>query len=148
MERMMKTIEQIRAALADAHPSLARGTLNGRVEMPTTERDAMLDIWAQVEFEELAAREAAKLGAIKSAAGAVILARLPAWRQANLTARALELSDAKHTRELTESELGEQSAIASAWAWVRVVRAHSDAIEALAASGETVDLAAVEWPAP
>jgi hypothetical protein len=94
------------------------------------------------------AMEAANLNAIKAAAGAVILDRLPAWRQANLTARALELSDAKHTRELTESELGEQSAIAAAWAWVRAVRAHSDALESLAASGETVDLAAVEWPAP
>lgn len=57
---------------------------------------------------------------IKAHAGTVILARLPSWKQANLTARALEL--------LAAGETGspEWAAIQAQWTWVKSVRAASD----------------------
>lgn len=68
---------------------------------------------------------------IKQLARAHILATLPEWKQANATARGLELlSIIAPSRALTEQETAELAALQAAWAWVKAVRAASDAAEA------------------
>jgi hypothetical protein len=59
-----------------------------------------------------------------------ILAVFPAWKQANMTARSVELTRAGLAGNLTEGEQAEEAAILQAWDWVKSVRAHSDTMEA------------------
>lgn len=71
---------------------------------------------------------AAIVSQIKQSARAHILATLPEWKQTNMAARAIELTRiqlAGGTLSPTES-----AALESAWAWVKTVRAASDAAEA------------------
>lgn len=94
--------------------------------------------------EILAAAKAAKRLAIKTAARQIILARYPEWRQANLTARAVELVS---LGDLSGPEWQQMQAI---WGWIKAVRARSDLLEADVAACTTV--AAVDaiqlsgWP--
>ena len=96
------------------------------------------------EAEVLAATQAAKRFAIKTAARQIILSRYPEWRQANLTARAVELVS------LNETSGAEWQQMQSIWAWIKDVRARSDLLEADVATCTTVE--AVEgiviggWP--
>lgn len=96
------------------------------------------------DAEILAATQAAKRTAIKAAARQTILARYPEWRQANLTARAVELVS------LGETSGAEWQQMQSIWAWIKDVRARSDLLEADVAACTTVE--AVEgiviggWP--
>ena len=96
------------------------------------------------DAEVLAATQAAKRAAIKQAARQIILARYPEWRQANLTARAVELVS------LGETSGPEWQQMQSIWAWIKDVRARSDLLEADVATCTTVE--AVEgiviggWP--
>ena len=96
------------------------------------------------DAEVLAATQAAKRAAIKAAARQTILARYPEWRQANLTARAVELVS------LGETSGPEWQQMQSIWAWIKDVRARSDLLEADVAACTTVE--AVEgiviggWP--
>lgn len=77
---------------------------------------------------------------IKAKARDVILSRLPEWKQANMTARAVELVGAG------QASGAEWDAMQALWAWVKAVREHSDALEAQAlASPQTVDIEA-GWP--
>lgn len=66
---------------------------------------------------------------IKAAARAVILARYPAWKQANMTARAVELVEIGPLNR-SPSQDAELESLRAAWAWVKSVRAKSDAAEA------------------
>ena len=72
------------------------------------------------------------IGIVKAAARERIIAHYPEWKQANMTARAVEL-----TRALVENgswTFGEQTEVAAidaVWDWIKSVRAASDAIEAL-----------------
>lgn len=92
----------------------------------------------------LPAAKAAKRAAIKQAARQVILSRYPEWRQANLTARAVELVS------LGQTSGPEWQQLQSIWAWIKDVRARSDLLEADVAACTTVE--AVEgiviggWP--
>lgn len=94
--------------------------------------------------EVLAATQAAKRAAIKTAARQIILSRYPEWRQANLTARAVELIS------LEQTSGAEWQQMQSIWAWIQAVRARSDLLEADVAACTTVE--AVEgiviggWP--
>lgn len=94
--------------------------------------------------EILAAAKAAKRLAIKTTARQIILARYPEWRQANLTARAVELVS------LGQTSGPEWQQMQSIWAWIKAVRARSDLLEADVAACTTV--AAVDavqlsgWP--
>lgn len=96
------------------------------------------------DAEVLAATQAAKRSAIKAAARQVILNRYPEWRQANLTARAVELVS------LGETSGSEWQQMQRIWAWIKDVRARSDLLEADVAGCTTVE--AVEgiviggWP--
>ena len=99
---------------------------------------------AEIAAAALPAVQAAKRSAIKQAARQVILDRYPEWRQANLTARAVELVSLGQTN----SPEGQQ--IQGVWAWIKNVRARSDLLEADVAVCTTVE--AVEgiviggWP--
>lgn len=81
--------------------------------------------------------------AIKSHAQALIYKRYPQWRQANMTARALELSMSVHRSADDDAEL---SQIRAAWDWIRDVRiasaVHESGVIALATAH---DLASYHW---
>lgn len=99
---------------------------------------------AEIAAAALPAAKAAKRLAIKAAARQIILNRYPEWRQANLTARAVELVS------LNETSGPEWQQMQSIWAWIKDVRARSDLLEADVAACTTVE--AVEgiviggWP--
>jgi len=78
---------------------------------------------AEIAAAALPAAKAAKKQQIKAAARARILARYPEWRQANLTARAVELVSLGQT---TGPEWGQMQAI---WDWIKDTRARSDLLE-------------------
>lgn len=90
------------------------------------------------------AAQAAKRLAIKTTARQIILSRYPEWRQANLTARAVELVS------LGETSGPEWQQMQAIWGWIKAVRARSDLLEADVAACTTVE--AVEgiviggWP--
>jgi hypothetical protein len=70
--------------------------------------------------------------AVKAEARRRILDRFPDWRQANMTARGIELTLARVGREWTEGEQQEADAIQAAWDWVKAIRSASDVVEAMA----------------
>ena len=76
--------------------------------------------------------EPSRIASIKSAAGGIILARYPQWKQSNMIARMVELVDKKLTSPLTLPEQIEEQALRAAWSWVKSVRAASNAAEATA----------------
>lgn len=87
--------------------------------------------------------------AIKGHARELIDARFPAWRQANMTARALELIDGLIAGTLTPEEAAELAAIRAAWGWVKSVRAtsnfHESALAALAEAGDFPAVIGYDW---
>lgn len=83
---------------------------------------------------------------IKQAARAHILASLPEWKQANATARGLELTRVGMTRALTEPEQAELAGLEYAWAWVKSIRTLSDVAEAELAGMTRAELDA--WTEP
>jgi len=66
--------------------------------------------------------------AVKAEAGRRILERFPEWKQANMTARSVELIR-KGEQNWTTEEAQEAAAIQSAWDWVKDVQTASDALE-------------------
>jgi hypothetical protein len=102
---------------------------NGRFEVAFADGTTRLATDAEV----LAAAQAAKRTAIKTAARQTILARCPEWMQANLTARAVELVS------LGETSGAEWQRMQSIWGWIKAVRAHSDLLEADVANCTTVE---------
>jgi hypothetical protein len=88
---------------------------------------------AEIAAAALPAAQAAKRFAIKTAARQIILSRYPDWRQANLTARAVELVS------LGETSGPEWQQMQSIWAWIQSVRARSDLLEADVAACTTVE---------
>jgi hypothetical protein len=67
---------------------------------------------------------------IKLVARDHILAVFPAWKQANMTARSVDLTRAGLAGNLTAGEQAEEAAILAAWDWVKSVRTYSDTMEA------------------
>lgn len=68
--------------------------------------------------------------AIKTEARARILARYPDWKQTNMTARGVELVRIKaEGGTWSAGEATEAAALDTAWAWIKSVRAASDALE-------------------
>lgn len=80
--------------------------------------------------DEVAAMRAEKVVAVKSQASQRILALYPAWRQANMTARAIELISLRMDRDLTADETAEQDDLRAAFAAIKAVRQTSDDLEA------------------
>lgn len=73
-----------------------------------------------------------------------ILARFPEWKQANMTARGVELQDSwRRNGTLSADEQADADSFAAAWAWIKSVRSASDVIESLETIPE--DYAADHW---
>jgi len=96
----------------------------------------------------VAARPADEIrSAIKGEAYRRIVARYPEWRQANMTARGVELQDIwRRNGAWSAAEQSEADILTAAWAWIKAVRTASDAIEAI--SPPPADFADdSRWPA-
>lgn len=82
---------------------------------------------------------------IKLEARRRILTVYPEWKQANMTARAVELNKIHaHEGGWTPSEQTEMAALESVWAWIKSVRAASDALEVTLPANYKDD---EHWPA-
>ena len=69
--------------------------------------------------------------AVKAEARRRILARFPEWKQANMTARGVELIGIRVVAGAwSPEEAAEAKALGAAWDWIKAVRAASDALEA------------------
>ncbi len=75
--------------------------------------------------------EAARIERIKAKAMAAILAIAPEWKQRNLIARGLELTEILAAGgSLTSAQQAESDAIKAVWAQISAIRAASDQAEA------------------
>lgn len=82
---------------------------------------------AEITANVQPAIEAAIVADINNEAQELIYSRYPQWKQANLTARAVELNDIRANNVfLTEAEETERQAILSVWGWISAVRAASN----------------------
>jgi hypothetical protein len=101
--------------------------------------DAVLAKQAELEAK-------ARIDAVKAEARRRITQRFPDWKQANMTARGVELTfKLAQGQSLDAPEAAEVAALQAAWAWIKNVRSASDAIEALAPIPE--DFASdIRWP--
>lgn len=97
-----------------------------------TKQTELVDMSAQeiADMEADWAANAPKADDVKAEARRRILARLPDWKQANMTARGVELLR-KGEVNWTPQEQAEADAITAAWDWVKAVRLASDDIEAM-----------------
>lgn len=75
-------------------------------------------------------------GKINARAGELITKRLPQWKQANLTARAVELQGLP---SLSQIELAEFDAIKAEWSYVKDIRVKSNIANSAIDLCETVD---------
>lgn len=93
----------------------------------TIEAGRVLRTWTVQDIAADALKERVKFEARRR-----ILARYPDWKQVNMTARGVALQDAWRLNSTwTDAEAAEAAALQSAWAWIKAVRAASDAIEAI-----------------
>lgn len=126
------------AGLSDdqaAEQGLVRAEVAGSPPMPGLGHPPELEdvagvptwVWSEAGIESL---RACRIAEVKAEAGRRILALYPTWKQANMNMRATELVDVRLDRELTTEESAERLAMLSAAAWIKDVRAASDAIEA------------------
>lgn len=97
-----------------------------------TKQTELVDMSAQeiADMEADWAANAPKADDVKAEARRRILARLPDWKQANMTARGVELLR-KGEVNWTPQEQAEADAITAAWDWVKAIRLASDDIEAM-----------------
>ncbi|WP_024296636.1 hypothetical protein [Methylomicrobium lacus] len=84
-------------------------------------------------LETLRAQATARINA---RAEEIIKARLPQWKQANLTARAVELNH-RAVGLWTQAETAEWGAIQAEWEWVKSVRAASNVATDAVASADS-----------
>lgn len=92
-----------------------------------------VQVWTQTRREIIPTVDqmvADQIGAIKTAAGEAILARLPYYRQLNFHQRAIELLDIRRQRELTEQELADHAHILAERDWLESIRTESNRLEA------------------
>lgn len=76
-----------------------------------------------------AIKEQRRVASIKTEAQARIYAIAPQWKQANFTARSVELTYLKVSRTLTAEEQSEWDAMTAIWDRVKAIRAHSGELE-------------------
>lgn len=104
--------------------------------------------WAIVDAPPsptLAEVAASAVAAIKAEAGVRIMAAFPQFKQANMTARAVELIAAGKVSGQ------EWAAIEAAWNWIKAVRIESNRIEAAIVAAPDVEAveaarASAQWP--
>lgn len=68
---------------------------------------------------------------VKAEAKRRILASYPEWKQANMTARGVELMRIRMSRAWTADEQSEADALQAAWDWIKGIRTKSNALEAM-----------------
>jgi hypothetical protein len=89
-------------------------------------------------LEEVRAKQAEleaadRVNAVKAEARRRITQRFPDWKQANMTARGVELLNIRVAAgSWTAPQAQEAGELGAAWDWIKAVRAASNAIEALA----------------
>jgi hypothetical protein len=92
------------------------------------------DIWfvggEEVRVPEGTRRDELLRAQIRADCRADILARFPDWKQANLTARAVELLEQQFTGTMTSEDQVDLDAIRAAWGWIKQRRVQSDEEEA------------------
>lgn len=123
-------------------PAIVPGCVGSSLEPPWRLRMDDGRVRAATAAEILEVTKAARIVAVKLKARAVILARMPEWKQANATARAVELVS------LGQASGPEWQAMQAAWAWVRSVREYSDRLEAAVAASDdpgSIDIS-TGWP--
>lgn len=144
--------------VVDVRPALSLG------QVYAAEPDLAVDVEARVVTATYAvisdpaaiaaamdALEIDLIGGVKRAAGDVILARYPDWKQRNMTAEAAALTRVLAAGGAWTAEQADRAAVLDgAWAWVSAIRAASDAAEAAiaAAKGDAAAMraaAAVDW---
>jgi hypothetical protein len=114
--------------------------------MPRFVRVALDGAQVITDTRPLAEAKAERIAAVKDEARRRILAIAPEWKQANLTARAAELTDIKHGRALTGPEQAEEAAIRAVWSQIKAIRTASDTAEtAINASGNNAAVEAVPF---
>ena len=79
-----------------------------------------------------------RVARVKAEAGRRILAMCPQWKQANLTARMVELMPGRIAGTLTQGEQSEIAGAEAIWAHIKAIRAHSNTLE--------TDPGAGPWP--
>lgn len=87
---------------------------------------------------------------IKTRAREIILGLYPDWKQANMTARSVELTEKLASGvALTAGEQVELDAMKGVWAWIKTIRQASDereaAINALVAASDFAGILAYDW---
>ena len=87
---------------------------------------------------------------IKMHAREIILARYPEWKQANMTARSVELTEKLASgTALTVDEQGEIAAMKNVWAWIKTIRTASNereaAINAFVAASDYAGILSYDW---
>lgn len=89
---------------------------------------------------------AVTVAAVKNEARRRIVARYPEWKQANMTARGVELTLVLASGgQWSPGEQAEATALRAAWDWIKKARAASDALEAMSPIPQ--DYAAdARWP--
>lgn len=115
---------------------------DGVSQIETWNRPEPLPTAAEIEAARKPAALAMVSQRIKEEARQRILAVLPEWKQANATARAVELVAAG------QASGPEWEAMQASWGWVKAVRQHSNALEAQAAELDdptSLDITA-GWP--
>lgn len=89
--------------------------------------------------EEIAAAKAERILQIKSAAQEKIYSIVPAWKQANMTARAVELQGYRFEREWTAEETAEYNSMQAVWSQIKAIRSASDEAEAAVNAATTIE---------
>jgi hypothetical protein len=90
------------------------------------------------------ALKAEAIARINQRAGEIITTQLPQWRQANLTARAVELQSLG-SGNWTESEAQEWAGITSLWDWVKSIRGQSNiAVAAVSTASSEAEISTIE----
>lgn len=92
------------------------------------------------------------IGQIKDQARGIILAAFPEWKQANMTARGVELTmKVASGGAMTSEEIAEAASLQAAWDWIKSVRSHSNELEDEVMELEFDDLVTWQphdWPEP
>ena len=97
------------------------------------------------EMQETMTKEA-KIAQIKREAAERINELLPAWKQSNFNARAVELNAIRHEREWNEQELTEWQSMLNIWQAIKQVRLDSDAAESAVNALQTIEeIEAFSW---
>jgi hypothetical protein len=108
--------------------------LNGTLSVPNAPGNRHYDaiqLWiAEGNIPDLADAIVITKDMIKAEARRRILGKYPEWKQANMTARMVELNKIRASvGSWTAGEQIEVDVIQSAWDWVKSVRSASDALE-------------------